>query len=309
MSVLSTVVFADLSGSTALYENLGNERAAEVVTHVTQWISDTVQAHGGRVVKKLGDGVLSVFTEAGDSILAITDMLRQHQVRLAHWPLPLRMDLRVGVATGEVVEVDGDCYGDAVNVASRLCELAGPAEIWATEITIQLAGAASGVMYRNLGMLEIRGKSEPMALTQVEWREGEAPESMTMQAGLGSHFSPVDPILGQIQFSWHGVDMAFTSAEAPVHVGRANQVQLCINDPRVSRLHARIDWRNGGFVLTDLSSFGTWVHFKDSHTSVRLRREACILHGAGQIALGVSFKEPQAPILNFQVSGGSVHLG
>ena len=53
MSVLSTVVFADISGSTSLYETLGNERATEAVTQVTHWIADTIETHGGRVVKKL----------------------------------------------------------------------------------------------------------------------------------------------------------------------------------------------------------------------------------------------------------------
>ncbi|MDP3228339.1 MAG: adenylate/guanylate cyclase domain-containing protein [Acidovorax sp.] len=309
MSVLSTVVFADISGSTSLYETLGNERATEAVTQVTQWISDSVESYGGRVVKKLGDGVLGIFGDASSAVTAMTAMLRQHQARLNRWPQPLRMDIRVGVASGEVVDVDGDCYGDAVNVASRLCERAGPAEIWATETAVLLAGAAPDAWYRKLGMMEIRGKTELLMLYQVEWRENEAPDSLTMQAALVSSFAPVDSILGQIQFSWHGVDMSFTSTDAPVHVGRATDLQLCINDPRVSRLHARIDWRNSGFVLTDMSSFGTWVRFDGSGSPVRLRRDACILHGAGQIALGVSFNEPSAPVMNFHVQGSSVHLG
>ncbi len=309
MSVLSTVVFADISGSTSLYETLGNERATEAVTQVTQWISDSVESYGGRVVKKLGDGVLGIFGDASSAVTAMTAMLRQHQARLNRWPQPLRMDIRVGVASGEVVDVDGDCYGDAVNVASRLCERAGPAEIWATETAVLLAGAAPDAWYRKLGMMEIRGKTELLMLYQVEWRENEAPDSLTMQAALVSSFAPVDSILGQIQFSWHGVDMSFTSTDAPVHVGRATDLQLCINDPRVSRLHARIDWRNSGFVLTDMSSFGTWVRFDGSGSPVRLRRDACILHGAGQIALGVSFNEPSAPVMNFHVRGSSVHLG
>lgn len=103
--------------------------------------------------------------------------------------------------------------------------------------------------------------------------------------------------------------MAFTSADAPVHIGRANHAQLCINDPRVSRLHARIDWRNSGFVLTDMSSFGTWVRFDGSDAAVRLRRDACILHGTGQIALGVPFSDTSAPVMNFYVAGSSVRLG
>jgi adenylate cyclase len=308
MSVLSTMVFADISGSTALYEALGNERATEAVTQVTQWIGDTIEAHGGRVVKKLGDGVLGVFGDASSAVSAMATMLRQHKVRLDRWPHPLRMEIRVGVASGEVVDVDGDCYGDAVNVASRLCERAGPAEIWATETTVLLAGTAPDVWYRKLGMMDIRGKAELLMLYHVEWREDEAPDSLTMQAALVSNFAPVDSILGQIQFSWHGVDRTFTSSDAPVMVGRAEHAQLRINDARVSRLHARIDWRNSGFVLTDMSSFGTWVRFEGSDSPVRLRRDACILHGAGHIALGVSFNEPSAPVMSFHVAGGSVHL-
>ena len=309
MSVLSTMVFADISGSASLYEALGNGPATEAVTQLTQWIGGTIEAHGGRVVKKLGDGVLGVFGDASSAVRAMSAMLRRHQSRQDRWPHPLRMDVRVGVASGEVVEVDGDCYGDAVNVASRLCERAGPCEIWATETTVLLAGSAPDVRYRKLGMMDIRGKVEPLMLYQVEWREDEAPDSLTMQAALVSNFAPADSILGQIQFSWHGVDRSFSSGEAPVHVGRATHAQLCINDPRVSRLHARIDWRNSGFVLTDMSSFGTWVRFEGSDAPVRLRRDACILHGTGKIALGVSFSEPSAPVMSFQVVGGSVHLG
>jgi adenylate cyclase len=308
MSVLSTMVFADISGSTALYEALGNERATEAITRVTRWIGETMEARGGRTVKKLGDGVLGIFGDAASAVSATAAMLRHHQTRQGRWPQPLRMDLRVGVASGDVVEVDGDCYGDAVNVASRLCERAGPAEIWATETTVLLAGQAPDAWYRKLGMLEIRGKAELQMLYQVEWREDETPEALTMQDALISSFVPDDSILGTIQFSWHGVDRTFSSSEAPVFMGRAPHTQLCINDPRVSRLHARIDWRNGSFVLTDMSSFGTWVRFEGSDSPVRLRRDACILHGAGSLALGVSFMESSAPVISFHVTGTSVHL-
>jgi hypothetical protein len=146
-------------------------------------------------------------------------------------------------------------------------------------------------------------------LYQVEWRENEEPDSLTMQASLASNFAPVDSILGQIQFSWHGIDLSFTSTDVPVHIGRATDARLCINDPRVSRLHARIDWRNTGFVLTDMSSFGTWVRFEGSDVPVQLRRDACILHGVGEMALGVSFADSSAPVVKFQVAGGNAHLG
>lgn len=309
MSVFSTVVFADISGSASLYETLGNERATEVVTQVTHWIGGTTEAHHGRIVKYLGDGVLAIFGDAASAVAAAAAMLRGHQERVSRWPHPLYMGIRVGVASGEVVDVEGDCYGDAVNVASRLCERAGPAEIWATEAAVLLSGAAPSVWYRKLGMMEIRGKAEMLMLYQVEWRENEEPDSLTMQATLASHFAPVDSILGQIQFSWHGIDRSFASTDVPVQIGRSTDARLCINDPRVSRLHARIDWHNSGFVLTDMSSFGTWVRFDGSDVPVQLRRDACILHGIGEMALGGAFANSSAPIIKFHVAGGNAHLG
>ena len=308
MSVLSTVVFADISGSTSLYETLGNERATEAVTQVTQWIADTIEAHGGRVVKKLGDGVLCIFGDAAGAVSATATMLRQHHERLGRWPQPLRMDIRVGVASGEVLDVDGDCYGDAVNVASRLCERAGPGEIWTTDVTALGAGVVPAVQFRKLGVFELRGKSEPQTIYQAEWRDNDSPEMLTMQAGLHSAIAPLDSFFGTIQLSWQGESLSYSSADVPVHVGRSSSAQLCITDPRVSRMHARIDWHNGAFTLTDVSSFGTWVYYEGGDAVVALRRDACRLYGTGQIALGMPF-EAGAPSVDFRVAGSSMRLG
>lgn len=302
MSVVSTVVFADISGSVALFETLGNERATEAVTQVTQWIGATIESHGGRVVKSLGDGVLAIFGDATTAVTAMVTMLRRHDARLDRWPERMRLHVRVGIASGEVVDVDGDCFGDAVNMASRLCERSGPAEIWATESTVLLAGTTTDAWFRKLGTVEIRGRHEPLTLYQVAWRENEAPEALTMHAGLPSNFAPAESPRGQIRFAWRSQERAFSAAQTPVQLGRAPQTQLCLDDPRVSRLHARIDWRNGGFVLTDMSSFGTWVRFDGVEAPVRLRRDSCILHGRGEMALGVSFTEPTAPVVRFDAT-------
>lgn len=61
MDVNSTVVFADLTGSSRVFEAMGNARATDTVTRLTQWIGGVCQAHGGRVVKSLGDGVFALF--------------------------------------------------------------------------------------------------------------------------------------------------------------------------------------------------------------------------------------------------------
>ena len=79
----------------------------------------------------------------------------------------------------------------------------------------------------------------------------------------------------------------------------------------LDKLFSSHNWTSTVFLLnllTDLSSFGTWVRFEGSESPVRLRRDACILHGTGDISLGVSFGDPLAPIVGFQVSGNRMSL-
>ena len=172
MSSVSTVVFADLSGSTSLYESMGNERAAKTVMRLTQWIADVMQAHQGRVVKMLGDGVLGIFANAHQAVAAAGELQRSHQIHLQRWPDVLRLEMHVGVASGEVLEVDGDAYGDAVNVASRLCERAGPGEIWTNDLTAVDAGILLDTIVSRSVVISLVPNSENEILQILENRLG-----------------------------------------------------------------------------------------------------------------------------------------
>lgn len=302
MGVQATVVFADLTESTAFFEALGNEKATRAVTRLTQWIGDVCVANQGRVVKKLGDGVLAVFATASDAANAVIEIQRGHQLRLLNWPASIRMEIKAGIASGEVVEVDGDCYGDAVNVASRLSDLSGANQIWATEAVVEQMDDALGVRFLSLGPVTLRGKLEPLSLYRVEWQETGLGGNVTMQATLGQISRRDGQSEGQIHLSYLNLSRTFNSGEMPVHLGRSAQAEFLVDDPRVSRLHARIEWRNGAFVLVDLSSFGTWVRFGGSDTDVPLRRDECLLHGQGEIALGVPFNDLSSPTVIFSLN-------
>ncbi|MBX3660598.1 MAG: adenylate/guanylate cyclase domain-containing protein [Ramlibacter sp.] len=309
MAVNTTVVFADLTGSTSVFEMLGNAKATDAITRLTQWISQVCEAHDGRVVKTLGDGVLAVFSRPRDAVDAVVELQRNHLKRILNWPPKIRMRLQVGVACGEVVEVDGDCYGDAVNVASRLSDLSGADQIWATDAVIrEVSAPGDGVRFRSLGPVNIRGKAEAQVLYRIEWHEEVVSELLTAPGSLEMLKPRADTVLGQIELSWLDVSAAFRSSELPIHLGRVSEAEFVVNDQRVSRLHARIDWRNGTFVLSDLSSYGTWVRFTGSETEQALRRGECVLHGSGEIALGASFSDFTVPTVNFNLSGGAVGL-
>ena len=148
----------------------------------------------------------------------------------------------MGVASGEVLEVDGDAYGDAVNVASRLCERAGPGEIWTNDLTAVDAGVVPHVHFRKLGVFDIRGKTEAQLIFQAEWRDQESPEQLTMQAGLHSNVAPLDSLPGAIELAWKGEKLLFSSEDAPLHIGRSNLGAVCgqryRRSPATQRLHA-----------------------------------------------------------------------
>lgn len=304
MSVQTTVVFADLMGSTGVFETIGSARASRVVTGLTQWIGDICVSHNGKVVKTLGDGVLAVFPHAPDAISAVVEMQRDHQKRIANASGATRMPIRIGVARGEVEFVDGDCYGDAVNVASRLSDLSGPHQIWANSSSLEESVESDGVRFRPLGPITIRGRAEPCSVFQVEWHENISSDFLTMQATLDSQRGQIEKDLlgGEIELAWVDVRKRFRSSQLPIHIGRVSQAEFVVNDPRVSRAHARIDWRNGSILLVDVSTYGTWVRFSGGGSDLLLRREECVLHGDGEIALGASFADVSVPTVMFSVS-------
>jgi hypothetical protein len=263
-----------------------------------------LQARGGQIIKTLGDGVLTVFDDATLAVHAVVDLQRQHQMNLLQQPLAEHLPIRVGVATGEVEIVNGDCYGDAVNIASRLSDLAGPHEIWAECPGLDYSSRENGIRYRPLGPISVRGRVEPCNVYQVEWHEDQSTDFITMQGEIDpmSKAAKADALGQEVHLSWGDQKRVFRAFELPVHIGRIRHCEFVVADPRVSRTHARLEWRHGRIMLIDMSSYGTWIRFVGTRSELLLRREECVLHGRGQIALGASFSDASAPTLNFEVT-------
>ena len=298
-----TVVFADLSGSTGVFEVLGNAKATQLVTRLTDWIGKVCATKRGQVVKNLGDGVLMVFARNDDALEAVIEMQRVHTERIKTWPENARMRLQVGMSRGEVIEQDADFFGDAVNLASRLSDLSGPEQILGTDSVVGELAADSPVRFRSLGAMDIRGRNEACTVYQVEWQNDILTEFFTVPAALtASPFVRSVPSAGGIKLSWLDVETSFVSADLPIYLGRVAEAHFVVSDPRVSRLHAKISWRAGKFYLEDVSSYGTWVRFAGSSAVVALRRQECVLLIEGEIALGAPFEDFTVPSVSFTFS-------
>jgi len=323
MKLAQTMVFADLAGSTSAFETMGNAQVADVVTKVTQWIDRVVSAHSGRTVKFLGDGVLAQFDDGGNAIEAAVFLQQSHTDRLRKWPEPLRMGLKIGIATGPVVERAGDAFGDAVNLAARLSDMAGEHGIWASESVIAsmrnqgnhlrpdaqdlLSGAAvSGVRYRSLGVVPVRGLAQPHSVYQIEWSEDLTTDLMTVQGALQSSGFGEDRQHAEVALAWLGQTKTFTLSEGALTIGRVPDCDFVVGDQRVSRVHARIEQVSNSVVVVDMSSFGTWIRFAENPaTDIALRRNECVLYGTGEISLGAGFDDFSAPVAAFKVTSPS----
>ena len=297
-----TVVFADLTGSTGIFESLGNVKATQAITRITQWIGKVCIAQHGHVVKSLGDGVLMVFLKSTDAIEAVTLMQRVHTERIKTWPEKLKMHLQIGLARGEVIKQDGDFFGDAVNVASRLSDLSGPGQILGTQAVINHLPHDSLVRFRSLGAIDLRGRTEACMVYRVEWQSEVLSDFFTVPSALNmSHFSSSATQPDSIALSWLDIDAFFASDQLPVHLGRDADAQFIVNDPRVSRLHAKIILHGDKFYLEDVSSYGTWVRFAGSDTIIALRRQDCALMAEGELALGAPFEDFTVPTVTFKL--------
>ena len=296
-----TVLFADLRGSTGLYETLGNSEATTVVTHTVNALVLSVPACQGQLVKTLGDGLMAVFDRPVDGMKAaqmmhdtLDHLVSRGGERGASSGLR-GLKLQVALARGEVVEMGGDCFGDAVNVAARLIDHAGDNETLVTGEV--LAGLTTDLKrrFRSLDWMHLRGRAEPV---QVHVQGGL--RGVDLQATqFGAVASTLEPEAVRLQ--WLDRSDVFDGEHMPVVLGRSPQANFRVDDTRVSRSHARLDWHGGSFQLTDLSYNGTYVRFGQADEVVSLRRGRCTLHGVGSIGLGGSPTDPTAPCVRFEL--------
>ena len=298
-----TVMFADLRGSTALYETLGNAEATSVVTHSVSVVAHQVPRCGGIVIKTLGDGLMATFPTptAGVQAAGLMHDALEHLVLRgsSHGASSGLRSLRLQIALtrGEVVEMGGDCFGDAVNVAARLLDHAGDNETLITTEVYAGLPFDQRSRFRNLDRMHLRGRAEPVQVHLLGGRR--SGETVIAATQFGDVAQTTEP--EGIRLVWLDVNRVYASEHLPVILGRSPQATYCIDDSRVSRSHARVGWHGRTFQLTDLSYNGTYVRFSNDEEIVSLRRGSCTLHGSGVVGLGGSPNDPTSPIVRFEV--------
>ena len=287
------VLFADISGSTRLYEMLGNVLAADCVALLLSIMRGSVLGCGGRVVQTIGDEVLCVFPTALAATQAAVEM--QSRVEMQEPVSGQRLQIHVGLQFGPVLEKGQDIFGDCVNVAARMVKLAQPSQIIAGGECAMALGESMKAQTRALDRLQIKGRQLEVDVYEVLWRQG---EDMTYMASRPP--GPPGETKVQLRLRHNGKEVIAGPGREQIRLGRESSSDVVIADRKASRDHARIERRRDKFVLIDVSSNGTFVTFH-GEPEMAVKREEVLLHGHGSISFGHPYSSDPTEVAAFDV--------
>ena len=273
----AAVLFADVSGSTKLYETAGDAIAHAAIEKCVNLMREkTVQATG-RVIKTIGDEVMSAFPTAD----AAADAAIEMQSGIAELPAvgTTKIGIRIGFNFGPIVERDGDIFGDAVNLAARLSHVATKDQIITAKDTVMRMSPMLKSSTRAITTIQVKGKAEEIQVYELIWQQS---EDMTTLASTKSIFKPKKTVL---RLKVQGAEVVLSAEKPAVALGRDATADVVIRERMASRAHGKIERRLDKFILTDHSANGTYVTVEGDREIV-LRREEFTLRGHGWIAFG-----------------------
>lgn len=287
------VLFADIAGSTKLYDTFGDTQAKLMVDECISIMRAIVAQYGGRVIKTIGDEVMCVLPDADSGCLAATDM----QLKIMALPVMsgVKRSIRVGFHYGPVIHENNDVFGDTVNLAARMAGLAKGMQIITTLATVEKMAPMLRASTRKIAALSVKGKGDDVDVCEVIWQAG---EELTM--ATPSILSANKPI--KLELTHNAGELVVDQPNSGIVLGRDASCQIVVADRMASRQHARIERRRDKFFLIDQSTNGTFVTF-DGESEVTLRREEVMLRGQGRIVFGHSIAESSEDVVKFVVRG------
>lgn len=289
-----TIAFADISGSTRLYDTLGDAAARVIVSQCLQLMSDVIHKYSGSIIKTIGDEIMCTFPAVEQAVDCCVEMQEAvHEDLSAINPgVPSGMSIRVGLHHGQAIEDGGDVFGDAVNVAARMAALAKGGQIITTESSVEMLDPARQSQTRHLDRLPVKGKTGNMNIHEVIWQA----EDMTRMA---TGVLKTETSRAELHLQHRREELVMTVTQGkPLIMGRSKNADLVVADTLASREHARIEARRGKFVLTDQSTNGTYVRTPEG--PLYLRRDELVLSGQGSFSLGRALEEEPEDVVWFR---------
>jgi len=273
------VLFVDVTDSTRIYESLGDTVALALINGLFARIDRIVEKDSGTVVKTLGDGMVCMFENPDDAFRAACEI--QNAVHSGAQGAHNRLQIKAGFTYGPVVLSKGDVFGDTMNVCARLMALANPEQILTSRQTVEALSPGLRTRCRELFAVQIRGKADEVPVCDVAWRYDPAVTETNLTRADLAQASQLS-----LKLIYRGNLFIVNRSRPVLQMGRDDGNDIVIASLFASRIHARVQARDAHFVLTDLSSNGTFLLVDEHSSEVLLRRQDALLGGRGWIGLG-----------------------
>ena len=287
--IKTTILFADVTGSTRLYDTVGDEKAQKAISLRLEKLSEITESNNGVVVKTIGDEVMARFKSADEAMQAASFM---QQCLSTEKYDEHDLDVHIGLHHGEAILDEGDVFGDAVNVASAMTGIAKGKQIITTEDTVNHLSDANKSHVRKFDRVSFKGKKDEVVIFEVIWGDD---EDIT---GMATTFTRENALSSVLRLRYKDKEMSYDKNTLLLHVGRGSNTDFTVSTKLASRNHVKIEFRRGKFVLVDESTNGTYVRTQDGK-EVYLRREEIPLWGTGVFTLGQAVDKDEEELIYF----------
>jgi len=274
------ILFADVVGSTQLYDQFGDTKASETVAHCLEVMKDATHQFSGTVIKTIGDEVMSTFANVDDAMGAASQMQSRISSAAEGSDDNIPVTIRIGCHFGPVVEETNDIFGAAVHTANRMTSQAKANQIIISGTSVDQMSDEWRAQTRQIDVATVRGRLDEVALFELIWQPDEATSMVPTIEWKEKAKGP-----NKVTLSFRDSTVVVNDQKKNINMGRADDNDLVVKGNLISRIHARVEMRRGKFMLIDQSTNGTFLESATGEETF-VRRDSTELNGEGIIGLG-----------------------
>jgi len=272
------IVFADVVGSTQMYEEFGDTKASETVALCLDVMKDATYQFNGTVIKTIGDEVMSTF-ETVDEAMGAAVMMQSRVTSEAKENNGIPVSIRIGCHFGPVVQEQNDIFGAAVHTANRMTSQAKARQIVVSGFTVEQMSPELRNQARQIDVATVRGRIDEVALFELVWQPDEATNMLPTIEWENTRKA------SKLLLNFRDSTVEVSDKRKSINMGRADDNDLVVKGNLISRIHAKIEMRRGKFMLVDQSTNGTFLQNVQGHEKF-VRRDSTELGEEGTIGLG-----------------------
>jgi len=289
------IVFADVVGSTQLYDKFGDTKASETVALCLDVMKDATHQFNGTVIKTIGDEVMSTFPTVEEAMNASVMMQSRISVE-SKQDERIPVSIRIGCHFGPVVQEQNDIFGAAVHTANRMTSQAKARQIVISGGTVERMNPELKKQTRQIDVATVRGKLDEVALYELLWNPEEATSMLPT-----IEWENKAKKAARLVLEFRGQIVEVNDQRKSVIIGRAEDNDLIIKGNLISRIHAKVEMRRGKFMLVDQSTNGTFVQNIQGEETF-IRRDTAEIKGEGTIGLGRAESPGASLAIHFKIT-------